>query len=437
MTLSTFTPEAAAALDGPAWLSRRRTDAFEAFAGATLPSESEEVWRYSPIDRLDLDAFAPAGEPDPTGLDQAVEHWRGALAARSALVVVHQGRVLFIDGDALPAGAALGTSDSVAAAPDLVGSVLDGGDALVQLHDAFTPGAVVLDVAPGTVLAEPVVIVHWSGTPVVGGVAPASFPTTVVRVGDGAEASVVEVLAGPGGPGSGLVVPVSELVVGDGARLSYVALQVLADGVWHLGRQAARIGRDATLRSFTVGLGGAYDRTRTDATVVGQGGTSELRSVYLGLGDQVHDVRTLQDHAAPRTHSDLLCKGAVADASRSVYSGLIRIRNGAVRSEAMQTNNNLVLDETAHADSVPNLDIEENDVRCSHASTVGPVDEDQRYYLESRGIPPERAEQLIVRGFFEDIIERAPVPAALAPLRAEIGRRLEAAVGAGPEVDHG
>ncbi len=134
------------------------------------------------------------------------------------------------------------------------------------------------------------------------------------------------------------------------------------------------------------------------------------------------DFRTLQDHRAPRTTSDLLFMGAVADSSHSVYSGLIRIRRGAVKSDAMQTNNNLVLDEGAHADSVPNLDIEENDVKCSHGSTVGPVDEDQRYYLESRGVEPDRAEQLIVAGFFRQ--HRRPGAAARCPRpgRSDPGR---------------
>jgi Fe-S cluster assembly protein SufD len=128
----------------------------------------------------------------------------------------------------------------------------------------------------------------------------------------------------------------------------------------------------------------------------------------------------------------------VAGTSRSVYSGLIRIRKGAVRSEAMQTNNNLVLDEQAHADSVPNLDIEENDVRCSHASTVGPVDDDQLYYLESRGLRPARAERLIVLGFFDDIVEQAPVRAAQARLRHEFVTRLTGALaGGGPEGNGG
>jgi Fe-S cluster assembly protein SufD len=275
-----------------------------------------------------------------------------------------------------------------------------------------------------------VVVVHWCDG-VAGGPAPATFPRTVVRLGEGAQASVVEVLAGVHDAQRALVVPVVELSVGDGGRLRYVSLQVLGTGAWCIGRIAATAGADAQLRTFSVGLGAHYDRLRTDAAVTGPGGRSELRSAYLGTGNQVHDIRTLQDHDAPRTSSDLLCKGAVAGRARSVYTGLIRIRHGAVRSEAMQTNHNLVLDEDAHADSVPNLDIAENDVRCSHASTIGPVDEDQQYYLESRGIPPVHAERLIVQGFFDDIVDRAPVPEAVGRLRREVGARLAAALDRG------
>jgi Fe-S cluster assembly protein SufD len=120
----------------------------------------------------------------------------------------------------------------------------------------------------------------------------------------------------------------------------------------------------------------------------------------------MHDFRTLQEHAAPRTTSDLVVKGAVAGTSRSVYNGLIRMRHGAKGANAFQTNRNLVLSDGAHADSVPNLDIQENDVRCSHASAVGPVDEEQRFYLESRGVPRAVAERLILVGFFAELLDR-------------------------------
>jgi Fe-S cluster assembly protein SufD len=449
--LHTFTVDDVAGLGGPDWLRRRRTEAFEAFETMPLPSVKEEVWRYSPIDTLDLDAYRPASPPEGASVDllaQAfVDGITADLAVRSALVVVHNGSPVSFDRSGLPdgvtvtsvAGAASDRSPlGVVSDRSPLGEVLVGGDALVRLNDAFVPDAVVVDVPAGVALTAPIVVVHWcdgadqAGTG--GAPAPASFLRTTVRVGRGAEASVVEVIAGAPADQRALVVPVTELSVDDGGNLSYVSLQVLGTGAWHIGRLAGRAERDARLRTFTVGLGGAYDRSRTDAAVVGSGAHSELRSAYLGTGEQVHDIRTLQDHQAPRTTSDLLCKGAVAGASRSVYSGLIRVRNGAVRTEAMQTNHNLVLDERAHADSVPNLDIEENDVRCSHASTVGPVDEDQLYYLESRGVPPERAERLIVLGFFEDIVGRSPVPPVVGRLRQEVGIRLADAIGLEPGV---
>src|SRR5262249_15008385 len=141
--------------------------------------------------------------------------------------------------------------------------------------------------------------------------------------------------------------------------------------------------------------------------------------------DQMLDFRTLQDHDAPHTRSDLLFKGAVEDRARSVYSGLVRLRPTARRADARQSNRNLVLTEGAGAESIPNLEIEANDVRCSHASAVGPIDDDQRYYLESRGIPPAEAERLIVLGFFDDVFMRLPVPALRTPLRRAVIDKIE------------
>jgi Fe-S cluster assembly protein SufD len=145
----------------------------------------------------------------------------------------------------------------------------------------------------------------------------------------------------------------------------------------------------------------------------------------------MHDFRTIQDHIAPKTTSDLLFKGAVSDTARSVYSGLIRVGKEARGTNAYQTNRNLVLSEGAGAESVPNLEIETNDVICSHASAVGPIDDEQRYYLESRGIPPEVAERLIVLGFFGEVLDRLPASSAIAGLRATLVRRLAERAGAG------
>jgi Fe-S cluster assembly protein SufD len=395
-----------------------------------LPTEEEEVWRYSPIGQLSLDRYEPvaANGATPDGSDLAASLAR-TLGPTAAVVLVHNGWPVSTTLTSI-VGLAVGGTADVAAARDVVGSVQRGGDALVRLNDAFTPDAVVVDVLPHAIVEEPVLVVHWCD-----GESTAVLPRTCVRAQEESSVAVVEVFAGPAA--SSLVVPVTELSAANHASLSYVALQVLEEDVWSIARLAARGGEGATVRTFTIGLGAAYDRIRADVAVDGRGARSEILSAYLGRGDQVHDVRTLQDHLAERTNSQLLCQGAVADRSRSVYSGLIRVHRGAVRSDARQTNHNLVLGEGAHADSVPNLDILENDVTCSHASTVGPVDEDQRYYIESRGVPPEVAEGLIVRGFFDDIIDRGPVPAATPLLRREVRDRLRRAVPAGVTSDDG
>lgn len=400
-----------------------------------LPSESEEVWRYSPIEELSLGDFAPTAAAGPAAGDvppEAAERYDelcDALARPAASVLVLGGRAVpttwrTAGGDGEAAVFGFGPAGQIAGATDMLGSVQSGGDALVRLSDAFAPDPIFLDVPAGVTVEAPVVVVHWCEPEA------ASFPRLCVRAGTGAAVSVVEVFTGPpeAGGARALAVPVTELSAADDASVSYVSLQTLADSAWSIARLAARGGRNSSVRTFTVGLGAAYERIRTDVVVDGKDARSEILSAYLGQGTQVHDIRTLQDHAAPRTDSELLCQGAVAGRSRSVYSGLIRVHRGAVRSDARQTNHNLVLDEGAHADSVPNLDILENDVKCSHASTVGPVDEDQRYYIESRGVTPAVAEGLIVRGFFDAIIERGPVPEVTALLERAVHGRLDAAL---------
>jgi len=438
--LHTFTAENAARLGGPDWLRQRRSRAFCDFEVLPLPSEKEELWRYTPIDELDLSGYQPAagstGDPISEAMAEAfVADLVLDIAERSALVVVKNGEPAGVERTNLTEAVII-SGLSHEAGQSVLGSVVGESDVLVRLNDAFVSDAVVVDVPAGQVVVDPIVIVHWcDGEADDRVVAPATFPRTAVRLGVGAHASVVEVLAGAVGEARALVAPVTELLVDDGAVLNYVSLQVLGTAAWHLGHLSGRAGRDARLSVFTVGLGGAYDRARSDCLSVGVGASSELRSAYLGTGSQIHDVRTLQDHAAPHTTSNLLCKGAVAGTSRSVYSGMIRVRNGAVKTEAMQTNQNLVLDERAHADSVPNLDIEENDVRCSHASTVGPVDEDQLYYLESRGVEPHKAEELIVLGFFDDLIDRSPIASVARRLRREVRIRLAEALGIDRDAD--
>ncbi len=450
--LSTFTTDLAAALPGQPWLQRRRVAAAEAFSSAVLPSEKDEVWRYSRIDELDLDRFRPSGtvpvdahnDPGPSPSER-IHTLMGSLGPRSGLMVTINGVLATVSASVSDQVLALGRATEQDDVLSQLGSVISDPRDFVVLNDAFAVDPLVVDVARDAVIDDPIVIVHM----ISGSGGRAVFPRTVVRGGEASTAGEVEIVvdvdAGlladlppatgttpasvpdPRALGSeGLVVPVTEIRVGDGATLAYVSIQSLGLGTWQLAHQASAIGTEATLRSYAVALGGGYARLRTDSALEGESGTSNLRAAFIGREDQMLDFRTLQDHLAPRTTSDLLFVGAVADRSHSVYSGLIRVRRGAARSDAMQTNHNLVLGEGAHADSVPNLDIEENDVKCSHGSTVGPVDEDQRYYLESRGVEPDEAERLIVAGFFEDIADQVPIGST----RSMIGRALADRAGA-------
>jgi len=342
---------------------------------SSLPTPEEEIWRYSRIDELDLGAFTPGP------VEATVTGWTPVADAS-------------VDG------------------------LEPAADVFAELNAALA-APVVLRIPPGHVAADPIEVV-WPAP----GDGAAVFPRLVVETGPDADVTIVERFASH--DVSALVVPVTELRAGPGARLRYLATNELGPRVWQIAHQVGRADQESYTLLATVALGGYYARVRTDARLEGAGATGEQVAAYFGAGDQMHDFRTLQDHAAPKTTSDLLFKGAVEDRARSVYTGLIRVRKGAPGTNAFQTNRNLKLSEEAWADSVPNLEIENNDVRCSHASAVGPIDADQRFYLESRGVPPATAERLIVLGFFDEVLERLPAPHVVPDLRRAIATKLDA-----------
>jgi Fe-S cluster assembly protein SufD len=291
-------------------------------------------------------------------------------------------------------------------------------DAFTVLHDAFLAGGAFIRVPAGVVVDKPILVLHWSE-----GDGLATFPHTLVLAEESAVVTVVDRFGSP--DTRHLVDAVVELLVGDNARVRYLSVQEHGPRTWQVALQRAHVGRDAALHSSAVALGGDYARLRSESRLDGDGAESDLTAVYFGDHTQMLDFRTLQDHDAPNTRSDLLFKGAVEDEAHSVYSGLIRLRPAARKANARQTNRNLVLSEGAGAESIPNLEIEANDVQCSHASAVGPIDEDQLYYLESRGVPPADAERLIVLGFFDDVLERLPVPTLVRALRRTVVEKVE------------
>jgi Fe-S cluster assembly protein SufD len=421
--MSQFTVDAARSLPGPPWLAERRATAAERIAAAEPPTTAAEDWRYSAIADLDLAAYplangaGTAAAPTGSGVAGGVIGFDGAAAA--AVVDVVDGHVAAVNanGALSDAGVFVGPLPEAAGGQEMLGSVADGAsDYFTMLNDAFTRAPLVVDVPDGTVVEGVIVVRHQTSD-----AGAASFPRLVVRIGRSAQATVLDVQhsAGPA-----LVVPVVELDVGQAGRLGYLNLQQHDRQAWQIAAHTARVERDASLVAASVALGGGYARTRVDTRLVGRGASGDLLSAYFGDGDQILDFRTYQDHAAPDTTSKLLYKGAVGDSARSVYTGLIRVRPNARGTNAFQTNRNLKLSDDAWAESVPNLEIENNDVRCSHASAVGPVDPDQVFYLESRGVPTPVAERLIVAGFFDEVIDELPVRSVTDGVRRALSVKL-------------
>jgi Fe-S cluster assembly protein SufD len=428
--MTAFTPEAARALGGPDWLVERRLAAAEQLDGITWPTDAEEIWRYSRIDELDLERFRPPsrdelGEPGPE-----LAPGGGPVAAeageRAGLVVVRNGRVVHheLDDTLVAKGVlvcGLATCDEADVASVLGSCSQASPDAFTVLHDAFLAGGAFIKVPAGVVVDKPIIVLHWSE-----GEGLATFPHTLVVADESSDVTIVDRFGSPAvGGADHLVDAVVELVVGDNARLRYLSVQEHGPNTWQVALQRAHVGRDASLHSSAVALGGDYARLRSESLLGGDNAESDLMAVYFGDHTQMLDLRTLQDHDAPNTRSDLLFKGAVEDDAHSVYSGLIRLRPTARKANASQTNRNLVLTEGAGAESIPNLEIEANDVHCSHASAVGPIDEDQLYYLESRGVPPAEAERLIVLGFFDDVLDRLPIPTLARALRRTVVEKVE------------
>ena len=356
-----------------------RLSAFDRFAAAPLPTPQQEIWRYSRIGELQLDSYR-----------------HGTLST-----TITGAESVLVDDATIDAESEL--------------------DLFAELNRAFM-APIHIRVPRGNVLEQPIVITHTlraDGT--------ACFPRLVVDAEADSEVTVIELFVSDESV-TGIIMPVLQVRAQQAARVKYLSVNELGSKVWQIANQQAVGDRDSNTLLSTVALGGDYARVRTHARLVGQGGSTRQVALYFADGTQTHDFRTTQEHIAPKTTSDLLFKGAVNDQARSVYTGLIKIGPNARGAQAFQTNRNLTLSDGAWAESVPNLEIETNDVKCSHASTVGPIDEEQRFYLESRGIQPDIAERLVVLGFFDEVLGQLPVGSHAPELRERISAKLHQAV---------
>lgn len=418
--VTTFDERALAALpSAPSFVEALRKQAFEEYRSTPMPSPETEEWRYT-----DLSAFDLSFVPHTPGHGKGVPTQEGELGAtmlqhNSSIVLTTSGQdlaaygVIFQDLDR----AAEEHPDLVE--PHLHRLVPTDRTKFAALHGAFRTGGTFLYVPEGVAVELPLQTLTWldaDGASV--------FPHTLIVTGAHAEVTFIDRFSSPD-LDRAFSDAVTEIVVGDGAHVRYVAIQEWGEGVTHLGVVRTEVGRDAEIRTLAIGFGASLARVENEVILNQPGGFSEQLGVFFGDGTQHFDHRSIQDHVAPNCKSDLLYKGALRDASRAVYSGWVHVRPDAQKTEAMQTSRNIVLSEHAKADAIPNLEIEANDVKCGHAASVGPVDDDAVFYLTSRGIPRDEAERLIVSGFFQEVLDRVQIEQVRTSAELTISEELE------------
>ena len=424
MSFSRTAVEQLSALKGePEWLRTRRLSAFDVYDGMALPdTKRQEDWRQADLKGLDLEAYAPFQQPNGVapasvvGDAAAVLRQRGTSPARVDL-----------SGDLASKGVIfMPLSEAAQVHPRLVDQYLFSAlkperDKFAALHTALFSGGTFLYVPDGVVVDRPLVSQFWSA-----GSGSAVLPHSLVVAGRGSSFQYVDEFLSGDRQETALASGSAEVFLEEGANLGYVGLQRWSINTWQFANQRFHLGRDAQLRMVDVALGGRFARLRVEAMLEGPGSSAELKGLFFGTGDQVFDFRTMQDHIAAHTSSDLLFKGALRDRARSVYVGVVRVETTAPGTSANQANRNLLLSEKARASSEPILEILNNDIqRCSHGATVGPVDPEHLFYLVSRGIPRGQAQRMLVEGFLGEVIDRIPVLHTREIVEQELAARID------------
>jgi len=398
----------------PGWLADRRSAAWESFTALPLPSSTrDEDWRRTDIAALHLDRFGP---PGPAGADLvALARRRHAEALPGAALVLSgaDGSMSMENAESLLAQGVIISSldDAATRHPELVqrglAAIGIGESYFTALWNALWCGGVFVYVPRGVEAMAPLWISHLAADE-----GAAAFPATIVVVDDHASLTLVEDLVAVRDSGSSLSVAITALNLATEARVDDIPVQQLSAEAWHFATRRASCDRLAHYRLFGATLGARTQKAYWDVLLDGDGAEADIFGVCLAGADQHIDHQSLQLHRGRDTRSNLLLKVAARDRAHSVYSGLIDVLPSAVHADGYVANRNLLLSHGAGASGVPRLEIKANDVRCGHGTTVGHVDDEERFYLMARGVPADEAERLIVRGFFVDVLDRVPVETA-------------------------
>ena len=422
------------------FLAKRRDAAWAFCQDRPFPSRLEELWRRTDISGLqwnDLEPFRAAHPTAPatTALAEPLREAIGPAEERAALLVQIDSEIVYAERSAGLAamGVTFGTiAEAARLQPALVerylgATVRQDESRFTGLNAALRTGGMFLHVPKGVKIDRPVRVVIAHRTPGL-----AIFPHIVVALEEGAEATVIEEYVSDGAPATdagassiGVCVGVTELTVGPAANLQFATFQRWAGNVYHFSTERVRVGRDSRFHWTVAEVGAKLRKGDYELHLEGEGAEAKLSGCYFGSERQHYDFHTYQNHVVGHSVSDLLFKGALRGRARTIYQGLIKIHKDAQRSDAYQANRNLILSDKARADSIPSLEIEANDVRCTHGATVGQVDDDQLFYLMSRGLTPHEAERLVIGGFFAPVLDRIPADSLRALVTAAVERKAE------------
>jgi Fe-S cluster assembly protein SufD len=414
------------------WLRDQRMRAHAVFAATPMPTTRLEDWRYTDIKKLlKLDAFSFAEERSPVAAADALPAGLRTLMdeageSSARMAQVDASVVLRELPEDLAAQGVIFTSleTAVREHPELVqkhfGTAITPDDGkFAALSAAFWTGGAFLYVPRNVQVEVPMRVYRWISE---GGTA--ALGRVLVIAEAGAKVAVVEELGSDTLSRTSLSVGAAEIFADDSAVVIYTQVQRFGRGVVHLATDRLVAGRDARITTLYTSFGADVSRADVQCRMVAPGSHVDMLGLYIADGTQHFDNQTLQDHIAPHASSNLLFKGALNDTGRSVFRGLIRVHPKAQRTDAYQTNRNLILSDGARADSLPNLEIQADDVRCSHAATVGQLDEEEVFYLLSRGIPKPEAVRLVVFGFFSEVLDQLPLEGVRAELLRVVERKL-------------
>jgi Fe-S cluster assembly protein SufD len=406
----------------PEWFHHDQQASWDLFQALPQPKRNEEPWRFANLKATDLSGFSAAA-PVRDAADLVSRS--SGLTDLSAKLVFGNDALLHSETADLPAGVLVMPLEKAAKEYEdlfrksfMTSEVRLGSKKFAALHKARLRSGTFVHVPKGVAVRKPIEIWHW-----VEGESAAVFPHTLIVLEEGASATVIDRFVSAGNDVS-LAVAVNDLSLGAGSRLTYVGVQDWSDKTTAFHLNTTGVEKAGTSTALQLNLGGAYIRGESDSHLRGEGSRSVMLSINPASGEREIDQRTFQDHYAPRATSDLLYHNALADSSKTIFAGLIKVEEAAHETDAYQKVRNLMLSDEAEANSMPGLEILADNVRCTHGATSGELNEDELFYMMARGIPPKQAAQLIVRGFFGTVLERLENPMLQEHLGEILDRKL-------------